>query len=201
MWRNGCPPAYHRGVEAILHEFLEQAEQERCTCGSARRTDLTRSAAARLSEYFGEPVTGELMMSSAGGGGEDEVRQAIKKKKRRRRATSSRSRHRSHQREATELGKRSDAHTSSDDDDDDRGGHGGASPSSSAAALRVLGAPVMGSYNPADPQFEGLLQQVFEVAVHEVGTSEVSFAAGIYVKSYTGDVCAMWVFLVAICRA
>ncbi|KAL7703340.1 hypothetical protein N2W54_002962 [Lotmaria passim] len=201
MWRNGCPPAYHRGVEAILHELLEQAEQERCTCGSARRTDLTRSAAARLSEYFGEPVTGELMMSSAGGGGEDEGRQAIKKKKRRRRATSSRSRHRSHQREATELGKRSDAHTSSDDDDDDRGGHGGASPSSSAAALRVLGAPVMGSYNPADPQFEGLLQQVFEVAVHEVGTSEVSFAAGIYVKSYTGDVCAMWVFLVAICRA
>lgn len=64
----------------------------------------------------------------------------------------------------------------------------------------IIGSPVMGSYNSADPEFQQLLQQVFECAVHEVGTNDVSFAAGIYVKSYAGDVCSMWVFLVAICR-
>ncbi|KAK7194815.1 Meckel syndrome type 6 protein [Novymonas esmeraldas] len=135
VWRNGSPPAYHRGVEAILRELLDAAEVERCTYGSARRRSLSECAAARLSEYFGEDVAGAAVGDASGVG-----------------------------------------------------------------RLRVHGSPVMGSYNPSDPEFKELLQQVFERAVHEVGTSEASFAVGTYVKSYTGDVYAMWVFLVVICR-
>ncbi|KPA73776.1 hypothetical protein ABB37_09664 [Leptomonas pyrrhocoris] len=197
-WRNGCPPAYHRGVETILRELLEAAEEERCSCGSARRTDITRSAAARLSEYFGESVTGSPA-SAQDRHPHQQRENDMKDEQGREAATSPRKRrhHHSRHRQATANAEEAE------------GAHGRAgspppgvssSMCAAAAALRVLGSPVMGSFNPADPQFEELLQQVFEGAVHEVGTNEVSFAAGVYVKSYTGDVCAMWVFLVAICR-
>jgi coiled-coil and C2 domain-containing protein 2A len=189
MWRNGCPPAYHRGVEAILRELLEAAEAERCTCGSARRTDITRSAAARLGEYFGEPVTGEpVVVRETAAAHQQRPSPRRARSSRRRRHHDSRNGQGDREEEVEADGNGQDGKTEEP------------TPSSPPAMLRVLGSPVMGSYNPADAQFEELLQQVFEGAVHEVGTTEVSFAAGIYVKSYTGDVCAMWVFLVAICR-
>ncbi|CAG9567139.1 conserved hypothetical protein [Leishmania major strain Friedlin] len=178
-WRNGCPPSYHRGVEAILRELLESAEAERCTCASARRSDITLSAAVRLSEYFGENITGEPESDMSA----PQRRQHQKRRQHR---------HRHHSRDNGSIGHEEDA--------------AAAQPatttpvSSSVSPLRLLGSPVMGSYNPCDPQFQELLQQVFECAVHEVGTSEASFAVGTYVKSYTGDVYAMSVFLVAICR-
>ncbi|CBZ23057.1 conserved hypothetical protein [Leishmania mexicana MHOM/GT/2001/U1103] len=180
-WRNGCPPAYHRGVEAILRELLESAEVERCTCASARRSDITLSAAARLTEYFGESITGEPESSMSAA----QRRQQQQHKRRQHR-------HHQHGRDNDGIGREEDAAavlpaTTT-------------SVSSSVSPLRLLGSPVMGSYNPSDPQFQELLQQVFECAVHEVGTSETSFAVGTYVKSYTGDVYAMSVFLVAICR-
>ncbi|CAM65226.1 conserved hypothetical protein [Leishmania infantum JPCM5] len=178
-WRNGCPPAYHRGVEAILRELLELAEAERCTCASARRSDITLSAAARLSEYFGENITGEP---------ESDMSAAQRRQQHKRRQH----RHRHRSGDNGSIGREEDAAAFQP---------GTTTPvSSSVSPLRLLGSPVMGSYNPSDPQFQELLQQVFECAVHEVGTSEASFAVGTYVKSYTGDVYAMSVFLVAICR-
>ncbi|KPI84469.1 hypothetical protein ABL78_6475 [Leptomonas seymouri] len=201
-WRNGCPPAYHRGVEAILRDLLEAAEEERCTCGSAQRAAITRSAAARLSEYFGESVTGCPMPP------QKDEREESKEKQRggagRRRQTASSHRQRHHSRHRDPAREKEGPY---DDDaavEHGKAGSRGVSPPVGASppspVLRLLGSPVMGSYNPSDPQFEELLQQVFEGAVHEVGTNDVSFAAGVYVKSYTGDVCAMWLFLVAICR-
>ncbi|KAG5488142.1 hypothetical protein LSCM1_08211 [Leishmania martiniquensis] len=176
-WRNGLPPAYHRGVETILRELLELAEAERCTCGSARRNDITLSAAARLSAYFGESVMGEPAGSA----------RAVHHHRHRRRTS-----------DGARLEVGADGHAREEKS-------AAAQPatttvSARASPLRLLGSPVMGSYNPSDPQFHELLQRVFECAVHEVGTSEASFAVATYVKSYTGDVCAMWVFLVAICR-
>ncbi|GET85427.1 hypothetical protein, conserved [Leishmania tarentolae] len=178
-WRNGCPLAYHRGVEAILRELLESAEAEHCTCASARRSDIALSAAARLSEYFGESITGEPVSSTS-------VAERRQKHKHRQRRDRHHSRDKgSTEREAAAASAQPEATTPV---------------FSSVRPLRLIGSPVMGSYNPSDPQYQELLQQVFECAVHEVGTSEASFAVGTYVKSYTGDVYAMWVFLVAICR-
>ncbi|KAG5487424.1 hypothetical protein CUR178_08510 [Leishmania enriettii] len=188
-WRNGFPPAYHRGVETILRELLESAEAERCTCGSARRSSITLSAAARLSECFGENVTGESASSTRAAPHQQQHK-----------------RHRHHQHhhrrcdDSTRLQEGADEHAREESTAAAQPTTPIATVSARVSQLRLLGSPVMGSYNPYDPHFHELLQRVFECAVHEVGTSEASFAIGTYVKSYTGDVCAMWVYLVAICR-
>ncbi|ORC91175.1 uncharacterized protein TM35_000061800 [Trypanosoma theileri] len=64
--------------------------------------------------------------------------------------------------------------------------------------FRLMGSPVNAAYRPNDPGYQHILQQVFETSVHEVGTSAVSFAVGVYVKGYTSEVYSMWVFLVAL---
>ncbi|KAG5512325.1 hypothetical protein JKF63_07850 [Porcisia hertigi] len=179
-WRNSCPPAYHRGVETILRTLLVSAEEERCTYGSAWRSDITLSAAARLSEYFGEEVTGELEKNKGA-------------------AQHHRHHHHHRRRRANSSGAGAEEDRSAGDDTALQPSNAAAAPSR-VNPLRLIGSPVMGSYNPYDPQFQELLQGVFECAVHEVSTSDVSFAIGTYVKSYTDDVCAMWAFVVAICR-
>ncbi|RNF04670.1 hypothetical protein TraAM80_04866 [Trypanosoma rangeli] len=64
--------------------------------------------------------------------------------------------------------------------------------------LCIMGSPVNAAYQPHDTAYQCILQQVFETAVHEVGTNAVSFAIGVYVKGYTSEVYSMWVFLVAL---
>ncbi|EKG05505.1 hypothetical protein TCSYLVIO_003415 [Trypanosoma cruzi] len=65
-------------------------------------------------------------------------------------------------------------------------------------SICIMGSPVNAAYEPNDTAYQSILQQVFETAVHEVGTNAVSFAIGVYVKGYTSDVYSMWVFLVAL---
>ncbi|RNF18443.1 uncharacterized protein Tco025E_04463 [Trypanosoma conorhini] len=65
-------------------------------------------------------------------------------------------------------------------------------------SLCIMGSPVNAAYQPNDAAYQCILQQVFETAVHEVGTNAVSFAIGVYVKGYTSEVYSMWVFLVAL---
>lgn len=182
-WRNNRPPAYHRSVEAILRELLVTAEEELCTFGSVRQQAVTHSAQERLSEYFGEPVDGYNGATAA-------AREETNCRRRRHR----KHRSRSQGMEGDSAGIPSEAPPSATTEREE------ATRRRVSSSLHLVGSPVTASYNPSDRHFDQILQQVFESAVHEVGTDDVSFAAGVYVKSFTGDVCAMWVFLVAICR-
>ena len=59
-----------------------------------------------------------------------------------------------------------------------------------------IGVPINAPYR--DENFPGLMNLIYETAVHEVGTDDVRFGLAVYIKGYTENIMSVWVYLVAL---
>lgn len=204
-WRHHRPPSIRKGVGHILRKALVKAEEEKATLGSHWDTTLSASLEQELRKYLGDHHPEEAAVLAAeeavdgdsldGDGDEDDEDEPVRghrsgSKKKKRKRTSSRKKNVSF----------------ADSDPHHLFAH---LKSAARRANRVIvqgetvrfgftGAPVTATYNTGDPHFRRILHQVYDCGVHEVATDAVDFAIGVYVKSYGGDVYAMWVFLAAV---
>lgn len=172
VWRPHHPPCYRRALSELFRNALMRAEEERC-CSGAWDAALTRALEVEVWKYVGEAAVPGKASSSAeplAGEGSGSLPQGAPS--------------------LSSVDGPSPASVTAHE----------ISPEGRVISHRYgyTGVPVTATYNPGDTHFHHILDQVYQSAVHEVGTDDADFALGVYVKSYGGEVFAMNVFLVAI---